>query len=214
MRFRDRSDAGRQLAERLGPLTGEDVVVLGLPRGGVPVALEVARHLGAPLDVMGVRKLGAPRQPEFGFGAVAEDGARVVDEGTVAMLGLRGEEIAEVAAREEAELRRRVRRYRGDRPLPSLAGKTVIVVDDGLATGVTAAAALRAVRARQPRRLVMAAPVGAAPTVAALREEADEVVTVHAPDDFTAVGRWYEHFDQTSDETVEAALTEAGSLPR
>jgi len=211
MRFTDRIDAGKRLAALLDDHTGADVVVLALPRGGVPVAREVARALEAPLDVLGVRKLGAPQQPEFGIGAIAEGGIRVVDRESAEMAGLDEQAIAGLEAREREELQRRVRRYRGDRQLPRLSGRTVIVVDDGLATGVTARAACRAVRAHDPERLILAVPVAPPRSVEALRREADEVVAVLTPASLMSVGGWYDVFDQVSDDEVLRLLEEARS---
>jgi putative phosphoribosyl transferase len=214
MQFKDRTEAGRRLANLLRRLEGQDVVVLALPRGGVPVGLEIARALGAQLDVLGVRKLGAPMQPEFGIGAIAEGGVRVLDARSMAATGLSERSIVDVEAREREELERRVRRYRGDRELPDLAGRIVVVVDDGLATGVTARAACRAVRAHHPARIVLAVPVAAPQSVEALRSEADEVVAVITPDELRAIGAWYRRFDQTTDEEVLAMLDEADALAR
>ena len=175
----------------------------------MPVAFQVARALHAPLDVIGVRKLGAPSQPELAVGAIAEGGVRLLDERTVGVLGIDEQVLAEIEDREREELRRRTRDYRGGRDLPPLGGRTVIIVDDGLATGSTARAACRAVRALEPERVVLAVPVGAAQSVEALRAEADEVVCVLVPPTFQAVGSWYRHFDQTSDAEVRRMLLEA-----
>lgn len=202
MRFRDRRDAGQRLSEELGRSELNNPVVLALPRGGAPVAFEVARTLDAPLDVFVARKVGAPGQPEFGIGAVAEGGGEVRDERMIALLGLTPPEWADLVRRERQELERRVQRYRGDRPLPCLAGRDVVLVDDGLATGVTAEAALRALRRLDAGRVILAVPVCASETAKRLREIADEIICVQAPTDFAAVGRWYEDFAQTSDEEV------------
>lgn len=205
-RFSDRRDAGRRLGERLGSLPIDDPVVLGLARGGVPVAYEVARALGAPLDVLVVRKIGAPANPEYGVGAIAEGGVRVLsDPGVVRML-MSEDELEAATSRARAEVDARARRYRGGRPLIDVSGRTAIVVDDGLATGGTARAALRAVRARGPIRLVLAVPVGAPDTVRALRAEADEVICMLQPELMWAVGTWYEHFEPTSDAEIERLL--------
>ena len=209
MQFRDRRDAGRRLAEELRRFADDDVMVLALPRGGVPVGFEVARALHAPLDVIGVRKLGAPMQPELAVGAIAEGGVRLLDEGTIGMLGIDAAALDEIEAREREELRRRTDEYRSGRGLPALEGRTVIVVDDGLATGSTARAACRAARAGRPGRVVLAVPVGAAQSVEALRAEADELVCVHVPPSFQAVGAWYRRFDQTTDAEVRRMLAEA-----
>lgn len=206
--FADRRDAGRALAQRLKPLANEDPVVVALPRGGVPVAHEVARALDAPLDILAVRKLGAPHNPEYGVGAVAEDGTSVIDPEAVSILGLSGPALESIAERETGELQRRVALYRDARPPLELAGRTVIVIDDGIATGVTDAAGLRAVRRRKPRRLVLAVPVCAPDSALRLREEADEVVCLHAPRLFHGVGEWYRDFSQVSDEEVLAVLRE------
>ncbi|MET4657633.1 phosphoribosyltransferase [Streptomyces fungicidicus] len=210
MRFRDRRQAGRELAARLRERRDEgalpDPVVLALPRGGVAVAAEVARALDAPLDVLVVRKIGAPFHEEFGVGAMAGDGVPVFDEDSLLRLGLSESDLAAVVARERAELRRREERYRQGRPPPDTRGRTVVVVDDGLATGSTARAALRALRARDPGRLVLAVPVGAAEGLALMRSEADEVLCLHEPAAFMAVGQWYEEFDQLTDEDVLDAL--------
>ncbi|MFJ2952408.1 phosphoribosyltransferase [Streptomyces sp. NPDC087226] len=210
MRFRDRRQAGRELAARLRERQDEgalpDPVVLALPRGGAAVAFEVARALDAPLDVLVVRKIGAPFHEEFGVGAMAGDGIPLYDEDALLRLGLSEADLAPVVARERAELRRREERYRQGRPAPELAGRTVVVVDDGLATGSTARAALRALRARDPGHLVLAVPVGSAEGVTLMRSEADEVLCLHEPAAFMAVGQWYEEFDQLTDEDVLDAL--------
>jgi predicted phosphoribosyltransferase/predicted alpha/beta-hydrolase family hydrolase len=205
-RFRDRREAGRALADRLLRFRDERPVVLGLPRGGVPVAFEVARALGAPLDVLVVRKLGVPFQPELGMGAIGEDGARVLDPDTLRLARVTRAELAAVEARERAELERRVRLYRGDRPMTSLEGRTAIVVDDGIATGGTARAALQVVRSHGARRVVLAVPVAAPESVHDLAGVADAIVTVETPTPFLAVGQWYERFGQTTDEEVRVLL--------
>lgn len=209
MRFADRHAAGQALADRLEELDLDDPVVLALPRGGVPVAYEVAERLDAPLEVVVARKLGAPGQPELGIGAVAEGGEPIFDETLVARLRLDDDAVAELVAAERAELDRRVRHYRADRPLPELAGRDVVVVDDGLATGVTARAALGALRGHGPGRLVLAVPVGAPSSVDTLRLTADEVVCLHTPRAFAAVGQWYDDFSQTDDDTVVDLLSRA-----
>jgi predicted phosphoribosyltransferase len=206
-RFSDRADAGQRLAERLLPLASESPVVVGLPRGGVPVAAEVARALDAPLDLLAVRKLGAPHNPEYGIGAVAEDGTKVIDAEAVAVLGLNGGDLEEIADREGAELARRVSLYRRERPPLDLAGRTVIVVDDGVATGVTDTAAARAVRHRRPRRLVLAVPVCPPESAARLRGEVDELVCLVEPELLYGVGQWYDDFSQVTDDEVLAALS-------
>jgi len=209
MLFEDRQDAGRRLAVLLRRYRDENPIVLGLPRGGVPVAYEVARALEAHLDVIVARKLGAPGFPEYGIGAIAEGGAVYVSPGAVRELGLEEGTITAIAEREGAELQRRVRRYRGDRELPDLSRRTVILVDDGVATGVTMRAAVKAVRERNPEQVVVAAPVVAFQTAAALLPEVDDLVYVDAPEDFIAVGVWYKTFGQTSDDEVVACLEKA-----
>lgn len=205
-RFRDRADAGRQLAERLRHVSDRPVV-LGLPRGGVAVAFEVAKALDAPLDVIVARKLGAPQQPELAIGAIAP-GASVLRNDLVEVLGISDDEIARITARERARAAELERLFRHGRNAPDLHGRTAIVVDDGLATGATATAAVRSVRARGPARVVLAVPVAAPESARDLEQEADEVVTVIRPDDFRAVGLWYESFPQLSDDEVEAMLDE------
>lgn len=205
--FRDREEAGRILAARLGAwATRDDPIVLALPRGGVPVAAEVAKALKLPLDVIVVRKLGVPGEPEFAMGAIASGGVRVLNEDVVRMLGIDAGTIEDAARAEGVELERRERLYRGDRPRPALAGRTVIVVDDGLATGATMRAAVTALRRQAPARIVVAVPVGAPDTCAQLRGLADEVIAVHMPEHFVAVGRWYSNFGQTEDEEVQRLL--------
>jgi len=205
-RFRDRADAGRVLARGLEHYRGAPgLVVVALPRGGVPVGYEVARALGAPLDVLVVRKLGAPGQEELAIGAIAS-GVQVLNDRVVAELGLRTDAIARAAAMERDELARRERLYRGDREPLDVAGRTVILVDDGLATGATMRVAALALRAHQPQRVVIAVPVAAAPTCDELRADADEVVCARTPWPFLAVGAWYEDFDQTTDDEVRALL--------
>lgn len=205
-RFADRRDAGRRLAERLLPLAAESPIVVALPRGGVPVAGEIAAALGAPLEILAVRKLGAPHNPEYGIGAVAEDGTRVIDSEAIAVLRINGGVMDELVARESAELKRRVELYRGPRPPLDLAGRTVIVVDDGVATGVTDTAALRAARRRRPRRLVLAVPVCAPDAAARLGEEADQLVCLATPPALHGISQYYRDFAQVSDEEVLSAL--------
>ncbi|MFJ5098032.1 MULTISPECIES: phosphoribosyltransferase family protein [unclassified Streptomyces] len=206
MFFGDRTDAGRQLAARLDHLKGRDVLVLGLPRGGVPVAAEVADALGAPLDVCLVRKLGVPRQPELAMGALGEGGVRVLNERVLRDAGVTERELAAVEERELRELERRGRRYRGSGPPEPLGGRTVLVVDDGLATGATALAACRVVRAGGAARIVLAVPVAPRDWTARLGGEADETVSVRTPDPFFAIGRFYRDFSQTPDTEVIACL--------
>jgi predicted phosphoribosyltransferase len=211
-RFRDRHDAGRQLARALDRYAHHaDTIVLGLPRGGVPVAYEVARALDVPLDVFLVRKLGTPGHEELAMGAIASGGIRVVNEQVRSMLQVTDDAIARVAAREQEELERRERAYRGDAPSPDLHGRTVIVVDDGLATGSTMRAAAQALRALEPRWLVVAVPVAAPETCNELRDIVDDVVCVRTPERFQAVGLWYDDFSQTTDDEVRALLHEQRS---
>ena len=202
MTFADRVDAGRHLAGALLAYRGPDTVVLGLPRGGVPVAAEVARALGAPLDVLVVRKLGVPRQPELAFGAIGEGGVRVFNDAVLRRVGLTDQEVARVEDAERAELERRLHRYRGGRPGLPLAGRVAIIVDDGFATGATARAAALVARESGAARVVVAAPIGAPDTIAGLRQVADEVVCLGAPPGFVAVGQGYRDFGQTSDDEV------------
>jgi putative phosphoribosyl transferase len=210
--FRDRADAGRQLAAALNRYAHEpDLLVLALPRGGVPVGYEVASELGAPLDVLVVRKLGTPGQPELAMGAVASGGVRVLNPSIVDVLGIPSSVIDRVAEEELKEVERRERAYRGGRPPAPVENRTVIVVDDGVATGSTFRAALQCVRKGQPRRLIAAFPVGAAETVPQLRALADEVVCLESPEPFLAISLWYSEFPQTSDEEVRALLERAHS---
>ncbi|MFI5045982.1 MAG: phosphoribosyltransferase family protein [Acidimicrobiia bacterium] len=208
-RFRDRREAGALLADALAYLQDDEPLVLALPRGGVPVAFEVAQALGAPLDVIVVRKLGVPFHPELGMGAIGEGGVRVLDPSIVRSAQVTPDEIAAVEARERVELERRVRLYRGDRAMASMKGRTVIVVDDGIATGSTARAALRIVREHGARRVVLAVPVGAPDSLAELAADADDVVAVAMPTQFLAIGQWYDQFGQTSDDEVRALLQRA-----
>jgi predicted phosphoribosyltransferase len=215
MVFQDREDAGRQLAKRLEAFKGENPIVLGLPRGGVVVAFEVARALGVPRDVQVARKLGAPSNPELGIGAIAPGSVRVLDDYAIRVLGLHQDEIEQITAEEELELDRRLRLFRGDQPALHLTGRTVILVDDGLATGVTARAAVRSLRRQAPERLILAVPVSSPETAASLREEVDVLVVLSTPENFHAVGQFYRNFQQTSDDEVlrllKAARRPAGS---
>ena len=205
--FRDRVEAGEELAAQLAAYRDRDeVVVLALPRGGVPVAREVSRALGVPFDVYVVRKLGVPGHEELAMGAIATGGVRQVNRDVVEALGIPANVIDAVAAREQLELDRREQEYRGNRRALSLANKTVILVDDGLATGSTMRAAVVAVRQQHPARVIVAVPVGAASTCADLATEADEVVCVRTPDPFVAVGLWYRDFTPTTDHEVRALL--------
>jgi predicted phosphoribosyltransferase len=206
-RFRDRSEAGRVLGELLRSYAGrDDVVVLALPRGGVPVGAEVARALGAPLDVLTVRKLGVPGQRELAMGAVGPGGAVMLDEELINRLRIPQGEVAETLAVETWELQRRERAYRGDDAPTDLEGKTVIVVDDGIATGQSMRVAVRVLRRRGPARVVIAVPAAAAETCEALQSDADEVLCALSPQPFVAVGAWYDDFSQVSDEEVRALL--------
>lgn len=210
MRFRNRTEAGQRLAEKLGMYANRpDVVVLGLPRGGVPVAYIVARTLNVPLDIIVSRKLGAPGEPELAMGAIASGGGRVLNDDVIRMCGVSPETLEVATANELREVARRERVYRNDRPLPDLKGRTVILVDDGVATGATIRAAAVAVRQQQPVRVVVAVPVAAASTCETLRAEVDEVVCVLEPIELYGVGLWYDHFSQISDDTVCSLLTEA-----
>jgi putative phosphoribosyl transferase len=214
MVFRDRSDGGRQLAAKLERYHGERPIVLGLTRGGVPVAFEVARSLGVELDIIVVRKIGAPGCPEYAIGAIAEGGAAFVRRESQLEVGLGDEDVAALAEREAVELARRVRLYRGARPMPDLGGRTVIIVDDGVATGATAHAAARAARQRGAAHVVLAAPVIAAGSEPELRQDFDDVVAVDFPEPFIAVGLWYEQFGQISDEEVLGFLQRSREGPR
>jgi predicted phosphoribosyltransferase len=209
--YRDRAEAGRRLAEKLAEYAGRpDVLVLALPRGGVPVAFEVARALGASLDVFVVRKLGVPGHEELAMGAIASGGVWVLNEDVVGPLAIPDREILAVAARELRELARRERLYRGDRPLLDVRGRIVILVDDGLATGSTMRAAVAALRRLGPARLVVAVPTAAPSACADLEHEVDECICANTPEPFYAVGIWYEDFSQMTDEEVRALLERAG----
>ena len=211
MLFYDRHEAGQRLAEALAFLKGrKDVVILAIPRGGVVVGYEVAKALGAPLDVYITRKIGAPYNPEFAIGAVASDGTIVLDEGTVRALGISQDYIEAETARQREEIQRRLAEYCGERPPPELKGKTVVLVDDGVATGATILSALQALRKQEPGELILAVPVGPPDTIARLKKEADRVVCLDTPEPFWAIGRFYMIFDQTSDEEVVALLEELG----
>jgi putative phosphoribosyl transferase len=212
MLFTDRADAGRHLARRLQHLHAANVVVLGLPRGGVPVAFEVAAELRAPLDVIVVRKLGVPFQPEYGFGAVGEGGARIIDDYVVQQAGLTESAIAAAEVRERGQLDCVVHQLRGDRPALALAGCLVIVVDDGIATGSTARAACLVARARGASRVILAVPVSSVEGAASLRRAADDVICLRTPAPFFAIGEWYGDFSQVTDEEVIVLLDRAARL--
>lgn len=214
LRFRDRREAGVLLADRLGQFAGrDDVVVLGLPRGGVPVAYEVARALHTPLDVFVVRKLGMPGHPEFAIGAIASGGVRVLNEELIRSYRIPPAAVDRIVIAEQQELQRRERAYRGARPPNPVAGRTVILIDDGLATGSTMRAAVLAVRRLLPAEIVVAVPVGAAEACRALDEVADDVVCARMPAPFHAVGLWYQNFDQTTDEEVRELIAAAAGEP-
>ena len=209
-RFLNRTEAGRELAAELSRYAGRsDVLVLALPRGGVPVAFEIAVALDVPLDVFVVRKLGLPGHEEFGIGAIASGGVRVVDESVLRAYGVDSDTLEQITQRERRELERREHRYRDDRPFPVIQDRVVILVDDGLATGSTMRAAIAALRAERPREIVVAVPVGAPETCSAMSRLADDVVCLMTPEPFYAVGLWYENFDQTDDDEVHDLLERA-----
>ena len=210
MLFRDRADAGRQLLSKLGTYKGRpDVLVLGLPRGGIPVGYEVARGLGAPLDVFVVRKLGVPGQEELAMGAIASGGVRILNQDIVQAMAIPAHVIDSVTSTEVQELARRERLYRGDRPAPDVMGRTVILVDDGLATGATMRAAVAALRRMKPKRIVIAVPIAAVPTRREFAGEVDEIVCLHTPEPFFSVGFWYDDFSQTTDDQIRDLLARA-----
>ena len=211
LRFRDRVDAGRQLAAKLEHLGEDSPLVLGLARGGVVVAAAVADSLRWPLDVLVARKIGAPFQPELGIGAIAPGGVRFIDKHRTQQLGISDAEVAAIARREAEEVHRRLEAYRRGRPTIALAGRTAVIVDDGLATGGTAVAAARYVRSKNPARVVLAVPVCAPQALDLLSTEVDEVVCVLQPDDLMAVGFWYQSFEQTEDKEVVELLDRFGS---
>jgi predicted phosphoribosyltransferase len=214
-RFLDRVDAGRQLAAELSDYANQpDVLVLGLPRGGVPVAFEVARALNATLDVFLVRKLGLPGYEELAMGAIASGGIRVINDDVMRMANVSPSMLEAVTEREKRELARREREYRGDRPQPEIRGHTVILVDDGLATGSTMRAAAQALKQEGPKRLIVAVPVAAPDTCEAFRDQVDEIICALTPEPFHAVGLWYEDFSQTSDEEVRELLRRAQATER
>jgi putative phosphoribosyl transferase len=210
-RFTNRTDAGRQLASKLAHLRGKNVIVLGLPRGGVPVAYEVARGLHAPLDVLNVRKLGVPWHPELAMGAIAGGGVRVLNDNVIMSLGVTQEDLDEETAVQRLELDRRESAYRGGRPMPVLRGRTVVLVDDGIATGATVRAAISVVRAQQAAKVVLAVPVAQEGVAKELEHEVDELVCVQTPDDLYAIGVWYDSFPQLADGEVQAILAQSAS---
>lgn len=208
MRFHNRFHAGQLLAERLAAYAGlSGVLVLALPRGGVPVAYQIARALGAPLDVWVVRKLGAPQQPELAIGAIAPGGIQILDSSLIGTLGIPQEDLNQIVARERAELDRRLAAYRGNRHSVEVRGKTVLVVDDGLATGASMRAAIESLRPLAPARIVAAVPVADPRVCHRLAKEADEVVCLYTPPHLDSVGQWYEDFSQTTDNEVRELLT-------
>jgi predicted phosphoribosyltransferase len=209
MIFQDRADAGRRLAEKLEQYRGPDTVVLAIPRGGVVVGFEVARLLEAPLDVIVPRKIGAPYQPELAIGAVAGEDVCVLDQDSIRYLGVSEEYLEEEVLRQREEIVRRRTLFRGDRPAPSLEGKTVILVDDGVATGYTTVAAAREIRKNKPGKLVLAVPVAPTESVGRLKPEVDELIVLETPEPFFAVGSWYYQFEQTSDDEVISLLRRA-----
>ena len=216
--FRNRVEAGALLAaevsRRLRDVPADDLVVLGLPRGGVPVAAAVANALGAPLDVIVVRKLGVPYQPELAMGAIGENGMRVLNSEVLAVAGVRDSDIAEVERRERAELERRALLYRAGHPPIALAGKTAVIVDDGIATGSTVAAAAQIARQAGAERVIVATPVGPPSTIKRLASVADEVIAVRTPENFFAIGEWYSDFSPTSDDEVRRLLHREGPPPQ
>lgn len=206
MVFENRREAGKQLGSKLLQYRTESPYVLAMPRGGVPIGFEVAKVLHAPLDVIVVRKIGLSGDPEFGIGSIAEGGVEVLDRTTIEVLGIDEEEIKDTIRLEEEELKRIVKVYRGDRPLPKLKGMTAILVDDGMATGITAKAAVEAVRKLNPKQIILALPVCALDTVEGLKKLADEAICLVAPSEFMAVGLWYKDFSQMSDEEIVKLL--------
>ena len=208
MAFKDRKDAGQQLARMLAPYEKERCLVLALPRGGVVVGHEIAQQLHQPLDVLIVRKIGAPRHEELAAGAIAPGNVLILNRDVLAVLGLQPDALAAKIEQEKQELERRLKLYRGDRPFPDVSGLTIILVDDGMATGATAKAAVRAVKEMHPAKLVLAVPVGARPTISELRYEVDELVCLEAPEHFEAVSNWYVNFPQNTDQEVISLLQE------
>jgi putative phosphoribosyl transferase len=211
--FTDRADAGRRLGKKLAPLRGSDILVLGLPRGGVPVAYEVARELNAPMDVIVVRKLGVPFQPELAMGAVGEGGIRIINDQVVRGALITPQEVATAERRERQEVERQAQRFRAGRPRVDVAGRTVVVVDDGIATGSTARAACQVARHQGAARVILAAPVGSPSSADALRGDCDDVLCLHAPASFSSVGQWYADFSPVPDAEVTALLQRAAGVP-
>lgn len=212
MVFKDRSDAGRQLAEALLPYQRENCLIFGLPRGGVEVAIEVARRLQKPMEVLVVRKIGAPGHEELAAGAVGPENVLILNRDVLVMLGLQADVLEPRIEQARMELNRRLRQYRGSRPFPTLRGKTAIIVDDGLATGATARAAIKAIKALEPAKVVLAVPVGTRPLLSQLRYEVDEILCLEKPESFDAVSAWYERFPQCTDTQVVQWLQEAEKL--
>ncbi|MCK5471782.1 phosphoribosyltransferase [Candidatus Gracilibacteria bacterium] len=212
MQFSDRTAAGKLLAEKLADFRGTETLVLALPRGGVVVGFEIARKLNTPLEVLVARKLGAPGNPEFGFGAIARENTVFLDEQTVKLLGLAKEQIDEIIARENLELKRREKLYCGERKFPALAGKTVILVDDGIATGVTVKVALKFIRKQNPARIILAVPVLAAESIEIFEPEVDGIIYLQAPTHLGAVGAWYDSFPQNTDTEIIELLTKSRLL--
>ena len=209
VRFNDRTDAGRQLARMLTHLRGENVIVLGLLRGGVAVAYEIAHQLGAPLDVLNVRKIGVPWHPELAMGAIGAGDVRVLNNDIIMATGVTRETLDEEIALQRSEIERRERLYRGGRAAPKLTGRVVVLVDDGIASGATVRAAIAVVRAQHPAKLVLAAPVAQASVAAELTREVDELICVRRPADLYAISVWYDHFPQLTDQDVRAILSRA-----
>jgi putative phosphoribosyl transferase len=207
--FQDREDAGRRLALRLARYRAENPLVVAIPRGGVVVGYEIAHALEAPLHVIAVRKLGAPGNPEYGIGAIGPDGVGVLDRDAIASLQVSAAELEQIIAAQKTEMERRSQLFRGDKGLPDVQNRTVILVDDGLATGATAKAAIEALRRRHPKRIVLAVPVAGAKTAAAFRSEVDDLICLQTPDRLDAVGHWYQDFDQVSDQEALAWLEQA-----
>jgi putative phosphoribosyl transferase len=209
MIFKDREDAGRKLAKKLMAYQGKDAIVLALPRGGIPAAVEIAKALDLPLDITVARKLGAPGYAEFGVGAIAQGGIMVLNPGSLEAVAVTEKELKDIITEETAEMERRIALYRGNRHNPQIKGKIVILVDDGLATGVTAQAAIRSLKLGQPKKLILAVPVCAQDTADIVAKEVDELICLYYPRDFTAVGVWYENFGQLNDQEVIDMLAQA-----